>query len=218
MWQPATEQHYEKTNRYGSMICTFTYNNHNVTTRCAACASPLPSPPLPLSLLSLSPFSRGTSRKQKQKNKNEKHNKQRKIKRKLVATVRANPCGTTEKLKPRSIGGSLAQTERLLASPAGHHHRPQQLKRPTADVANGRAHLSSSRDQDEPRGGGGGSVSKDVKDSNRMAPAEQQNNGRAEFAVYASRGGPTGASMADLTKSNRKLTLKVKVCKYTTYS
>lgn len=101
----------------------------------------------------------------------------------------------------------------MLVSPAGHHHhyQPQkQLKRPTANVGNGRAYFSSSCDQDEPRGGGGGSSS---KHGNSMGPAEQeQNNGRAGFAVYSSRGGPTGASMADLTKSNRKLMLKVKVC------
>ena len=109
-----------------------------------------------------------------------------------------------------TTGGSLAQTERLLASPAGTHRQqqPQQLKRPTANVSNGRAYPSSSREQDEPRGGEGGSGGS--KASNGMEGEQQQQNGRSEYSVY-SRGGPTGSSMHHLSKANRALTLKVKV-------
>ena len=101
-----------------------------------------------------------------------------------------------------------------MASPAGHHDhhlpQPQKLKRPTANVGNGRAYFSSSCDQDEPRVGGGGS---DSKHGNSMGPpGQQQNNGRAGFAVYSSRGGLAGANVADLMKLNRKLNLKIKVC------
>eukprot|EP00904_Undaria_pinnatifida_P013233 jgi/Undpi1/903/HiC_scaffold_10.g04367.m1 len=113
------------------------------------------------------------------------------------------------RVKSHALKSYNRTTERLLASPAGTHRQqqPQQLKRPTANVSNGRAYPSSSREQDEPRGGEGGSGGS--KASNGMEGEQQQQNGRSEYSVY-SRGGPTGSSMHHLSKANRALTLKVK--------